>query len=160
MSRTTTLLIALASFILAATSASADPLTVAEVAGVYKIDPSLVRVGQMPTNFLPFAIVLKADGTFMATNVPAHLIFESKTAVAHTEGTWKLRYESYTNASIYKGQNYIDLDFATAPGPGSTGLIMDVWGAIPIVDKGRPCIKMSCQFPNTDWLVFYLSRQK
>ena len=160
MSRIITLVVRLAAFLFVADCALAGPLAVSEVAGAYRIDPSLIRVGQMPTNYLPFGLVLKADGSFVATNVPADFIFDSKPAVAQAAGTWKLRYESYTNSLIYTGQDYIDLQFTTAPGPGSTGLIIDIRGTIPILDKGRPCIRMHHQFANKDWLVFYLAKQK
>lgn len=159
MPRFTAFLLRLVAFSCIGHCAFAAPLKIAEVAGTYRIDPSLVRVGKMPTSFLPFTLVLKTNGSFTATNIPAGL-FGSKPAVANAEGTWKLTYESYTNTAIYKGQDYIILDFITPQELGTSSLIVDVWGAIPLLDEGRPCIKIIYQFPNKDWLIFYLAKQK
>ena len=74
-------------------TASAEVVTNVDLTGTWRADPKAVHMGVLPTNFLAFALTLNADGTFIATNLPAGL-FSSSTAVPEARGTWTCKHSS------------------------------------------------------------------
>ncbi len=72
----------------------------------------------MPASFAAFALILKTNGLFVVTNVPAGFLFDWP-AMAEAEGTWALRTERQTplfGSKTYEYQ-YCSLDFKR-PRPG------------------------------------------
>jgi hypothetical protein len=72
-----------------------------EVVGVWKVDPSTFRVRelaipnpnprpQLPTNFVAFKLLLKQDGSFVASNIPTAFFFESSPFTNECVGKWQI----------------------------------------------------------------------
>jgi hypothetical protein len=134
----------------------ASSLTKAELVGTYCLDASSLHGQNVPTNFYAFAITLNADDSFVATNVPADFFFgyTPTPAASEARGTWKLRHESEGSSLFYNGENdYLDLNFVTAPGPGSYGTNVEPAGS-------TPRIYISYHSGKKDDAVFYLKKQK
>jgi len=135
----------------------AAPLTSSEIAGTYCLDASSLHKQSVPTNFYAFTITLKADGSFIATNVPADFFFDytPTPAVAEARGTWAVRHESEGRSLFYTGENdYLDLDFTSPPGPGAFSTPLQSSHLAP------PRIYICYHSNKKDAAVFYLKRQR
>lgn len=113
-------------YVLLCHSALAAGFTKDELVGTYRVNSYSIIGHSLPTNYYAFAITLNANGSFVATNVPADLYFNSTSTVAIPEarGTWKLRHVSEGRSFIHTGEtDYLDLDF-TMPSHGSDSHIV------------------------------------
>ena len=76
-------------------SAAPAPLSDSDFIGTWRVEPGTFvsfadRRQTMPTNFTAFALNLKADGSFIASNVPAGFFF-GWPASTEMSGKWKWR---------------------------------------------------------------------
>jgi hypothetical protein len=135
--------------------AVASPLTKADLVGTYRLDASTLHGQSVPSNFYSFAITLNADGSFAVTNLPADFFFDftPSAAAAGARGTWELRRESEGNLLFHVENDYLDLNFATTPGPGSYGTTVEP-------TFSTPRIYMCYHSGKQDEAVFYLKQQK
>lgn len=78
---------------------SAELVSNAELVGTWKIDPAEIKIvervtpnfvkrPEFSTNENAFALVLKKDGSFVATNVPERFLFMESQAMAGCDGKW------------------------------------------------------------------------
>lgn len=88
---------------------SAAPPAAPDFVGIYHLE-SMTKQGQVvPTNFTGISIILKANGSFAATNVPVDFFFDDLTnSFPITHGTWDVKQEDGTAALF--------LNFATPTG--------------------------------------------
>lgn len=124
-----------------------------DLVGIYRLDVKRLYKQIQPEGLQELALTLKADGSFVTTNVFADCFFSytPTPATSEAKGTWKLRHVSEGASLFYTGENdYLDLDFATTPGPGlfSTPL------------GSGPSISMNFHSGRQDACVFYLVKQK
>ena len=127
-----------------------SPLTKAELVGTYRFDTASIHGQDVPKGFLALAITLKADGSFVATNVPADCFFSYNPTppVSEARGTWELKHES-TSGEV----DYLFLKFTTAPGPGLYSRVVEFL-------QFTPQINMSYHSGKPDSVIFSLKQQK
>ena len=128
-----------------------------ELVGTWRIDTNLLHHQVIPTNFLSFALTLKSDGSFLATNVPADLFFDytPTPAFAEAQGSWKLKPDSSD------GTDKLFLDFAK-PNPGYwSSFVQMKFSGIPFFSRvARRYIYMGYHSGKKDELVFYLIQRE
>jgi hypothetical protein len=137
-------------------SSSAAPPSSATFAGTYRVE-NIDDKHSVPTNFFEFSLTLNADGSFVATNVPADFFFHYPPTPARpgAKGTWSVEHRSEGRSFFYTGENdYLNLKFTTAPGPGS-------WSQLIQSDMlGAPWIRMDYHSGKSDAMLFNLKRVK
>jgi hypothetical protein len=137
-------------------TASAEVVTNVDLTGTWRIDPKTVRMGVLPTNFLGFALILNADGAFIATNVPAGF-FSSPSAVPEARGTWSCKYSSRDDV------HYFGLSFDVPKTQGYYGTMLK-WrrSGLAFISPWEPLIRIyiSHKRDQSDALEFGLARQK
>jgi len=78
-----------------------EPVSSAELVGTWRIEPTSIKIVERVTpNFVDrpkfltnsnaFALILKTDGSFVATNVPAGFFFFDLPAMAESTGKWSV----------------------------------------------------------------------
>ena len=97
-------------------STAGELVSETELIGTWKIEPSTFTVRELatpntnprpklPANYNAFAVVLKKDGSFIATNVPAKL-FCDWPATPSCSGEWYTRTNSLLDVSTRKTNTY------------------------------------------------------
>ena len=61
----------------------------ADLTGTWRIDPLTVDTGPMREDSAAFSMTLRSNGTFSATNIPAHMFFDWS-ALTEASGKWDL----------------------------------------------------------------------
>lgn len=134
---------------------SAAPPSSAAFVGIYHVVKFKGDRLSIPTNVFKFSLTLNADGSFVATNVPANLFFSytPTPAVAEAKGTWKVEHRSEGRSFFYTGENdYLTLNFTSAPGPGS-------WSNLIYSDLlGPPWMQMDYYLTKSNIFSFKLER--
>jgi len=74
----------------------------------------------MPTNYAEFALIIKKEGSFVATNVPAGF-FDDGTAIAELTGKWSLQTNSYVLRIGEAPRKYEYPDFSLSFSKPSSG---------------------------------------
>jgi len=138
----------------AATSWSIEySTTEADLVGIWRVDTNLLYGQTLPTNFLSFALTLKADGSFLATNVPADFFFSygSEPASPEARGTWRFKpHES-------DGTDKLFLDFLKPSEGLWVSNVQLKFSGVPYFSRvARRYIYMSYHTGKPDALVFYL----
>jgi hypothetical protein len=136
---------------------SADNSTTeAELVGIWRVDTNLLHRQTLPTNFLAFAVTLQANGTFVATNVPADFFFDytPHPASAQAGGTWTFKPHQRD------GTDKLFLNF-TKPSEGSwSSDVQFKFAGVPYFSRvNRRYIRMGYHVGKPDVLLFYLIKK-
>lgn len=119
-------------------STGAEFVSETDLIGTWKIEPSTFTVRdlaipntnprpQLPANYNAFAVVLKKDGSFIATNVPAKLFFDWP-ATQSCSGEWYARTNSLVDGSTHKTNTYLRVGlWFHSPSPGLWGRPTTYW---------------------------------
>lgn len=96
-----------------------------ETAGTYRWNGKPIH-GLVPTNYSVFSLTLAADGSFVATNLPAGIFFWTEDPTPSARGRWHLKRVQERPSFFFTGEaDYLFLDFET---PSRGGFSVEIEG--------------------------------